>query len=173
MQPLEGRGGEPGSGKAGSAGFTLIEMAVVLAIIGIILAVAVPNMRTSLDSYHVRSAAAEIATTIRYAQQESVSREMRHKIVFDSGRNSYTLYRIECVDPGDPEEIQTELESSSLPANVLLAGTTFPAGELTFGEQGRPSTAGQVTLKGGSGQSRLVVVDGTGGVRVMTPSGES
>lgn len=160
------RGPEPDSKRerpdSGRAGFTLVEIAIVMVIMGIIMAIAMPNMQRTLDSYRVKSAAAEVAVAIRYAQQESVTREVRHSVKFDTDYNNYSVERL---DGGHWET----LETSSLPLGVRLDNTTFDDNRLSFEPQGRPSGAGAVYLKGGSGQSRRVTVNEAGGVRVETP----
>lgn len=164
----DGKRERPDSGRAG---LTLVEIAIVMAVMGIIMAIAMPNMQRTLDSYRVKSAAAEVATGIRYAQQESVTREVYHSVVFGTHDYSVQTYTYEVATPPDWEALEwVRLETWSLPLGVRLAGTTFGVNHrLVFQPQGRPSGAGAVYLEGGSGQSRVVIVNNAGGVRVETP----
>src|SRR5262249_37550103 len=53
-------------------GFTFVEMAVVMAIIGLAIAVAVPAIDAGLDSREVRRATRQIAATMHYLRGEAV-----------------------------------------------------------------------------------------------------
>lgn len=50
------------------AGFTLPEMLIVLTILGIVMAIAIPNAKAGLDRVSVRSAAGDVRATLNYAR---------------------------------------------------------------------------------------------------------
>lgn len=51
-----------------AAGFTLPEMLIILTILGIVMAIAIPNARAALDRVSVRSAASDVRATLNYAR---------------------------------------------------------------------------------------------------------
>lgn len=50
------------------AGFTLPEMLIILTILGIVMAIAIPGARAGLDRVSVRSAAGDVRATLNYAR---------------------------------------------------------------------------------------------------------
>ena len=76
-----------------TAGFTLIELIMVITIIGILAAAAFPRLRS--QSFNLAAISAKMATDIRYIQGLSMSRGQRFRINFTA--NSYQLTDINGV----------------------------------------------------------------------------
>jgi type IV fimbrial biogenesis protein FimT len=55
-------------------GFTLLEMVVVMAVLGILLAVAAPSLRSFMLTQEVKTATVDIHTGLLYARSEAVKR---------------------------------------------------------------------------------------------------
>lgn len=53
-------------------GFTLIEVMVVLAIMGIAMAIAVPSLRSLMDNQKMKSATFDLVTTVMQARSEAI-----------------------------------------------------------------------------------------------------
>lgn len=69
-------------------GFTLIEILIVIALIGLIMSVAVPNITLALK-VNISNTSRELATTIKAAYDESVLRGTVHRIAFDMEKQEY------------------------------------------------------------------------------------
>ncbi len=143
-----------------TAGFTLVELAVLMVVLGIMIAIAVPSVQKTIDSYRLKTAAAEMATNIRLAGQESISRELEYRIEFNIAGNRYTVFQM--VYGGD-----VEIECVEIRDQVSMTGTGFSSNQLIFGKQGRPSESGDITLTSDLGQVRRVSVDESGRVAVV------
>lgn len=63
-------------------GFTLLELMIVIAIIGILAAVTVPRYGSLKDHMNLRSAAKKCLMDIRYAQQLSIDTKDKHGVFF-------------------------------------------------------------------------------------------
>lgn len=57
-----------------SKGFTLVEMMVVIAILGILLAVVIPSFKSILHNQRVKSASFELFTSLTLARSEAIKR---------------------------------------------------------------------------------------------------
>jgi prepilin-type N-terminal cleavage/methylation domain-containing protein len=104
-------------------GYTLAEMLVVVVIVGLALAVAVPAMGTFFKAYRVRSASDQIVGHLRAARQIAVSQRLPVTFTIDATGNTYSFtYTI----PGQ----SATTESFELPNEVTV--TNNPSGALTY-----------------------------------------
>lgn len=99
--------------------FTLVELLVVLAIIGVTAAIVVPNLRGSFGGMRVREAALTLSQTIRLAQVLAVDRQRTVRLHIESDR-----YRMElATDPASEQFAPAPGEMGvpvTLPENVLF-----------------------------------------------------
>jgi len=72
-------------------GFTLIEVLLVMLIVGLITAVAVPSMREMFSDVGIESAARDIATTLRYAHERAILDGKRYRMRLDLDADTYWL----------------------------------------------------------------------------------
>ncbi len=68
------------AGKAGMAGFTLIELMVTITLLSILIGLAVPSFRTWIGNAKVRTVADGLQTGVRLAQSEAV--RLNRQVVF-------------------------------------------------------------------------------------------
>ena len=74
--------------KGPRAGFTLLETVVVLMIIGLASALALPMIEGGFEAREVRRAARQIASTMHYCRGEAVSLGAPQEMVIDTYRNT-------------------------------------------------------------------------------------
>ena len=75
-----------------SPGFTVIELIVVLALVTICLAIAMPDIATFSSGYKLKAAAREVATDLQLTRSLAVKENKTFQVVF--GTNSYQVIRL-------------------------------------------------------------------------------
>jgi len=156
---------------ARSAGFTLTELMLGVAILGILVALGMPSFQKMIRNAEIRSAAESVANGIQRARAEAVSRNARVQFVLGSG-TSWTVQVVGAAPP--PIDSRPSAESLNASLTVLpVAATT-----ITFNQLGQivnpnpdaspPLTQATFTATGGT--QTLWVMIGTGGnARVCDP----
>jgi prepilin-type N-terminal cleavage/methylation domain-containing protein len=96
---------------ANNGGFTLLELLIAIAIVGVALTVSVPSINRYLESQRLRSISSEMLGDLQFARTEAVARGKPVGIKFDyAGDGSRTCYTVaaytgtDCVftGAGDP-----------------------------------------------------------------------
>ena len=65
-------------------GFSLIEIAVVLVLLSLCIALVAPNLSRFSASVELKSAAKKIAAILRYCRSEAINKGKIYQVVFDS-----------------------------------------------------------------------------------------
>ena len=76
-------------------GFTLIETVVVMAIIGIVSAIAIPQMGTLMDRYRLNGAARLIWADLQNARMTAIKENRSIRAEFDFLAHTYSFFRVE------------------------------------------------------------------------------
>ncbi len=148
-------------------GFTMVELAVVMVIVGVLAAAAIPAM-TGLGSTRARVAARQLARDITFARERAITTGSVVWVSLDVPGNAYTILEEQLGSPGrggaaaltDPatgRSFAQPLNSGEF-AGVVITGVSLGAGhEVGFDWRGRPrdsalaslSSAGTITLSEG------------------------
>jgi general secretion pathway protein H len=142
-----------------AAGFTLIELVVVLVIAGLLLALAPPLVSKAFPAVELRDAARRVAAGLRVARSRAVSRSEEAVWALDLQRRRFTV-----TGRDRTYSLPEKLTISLFTAQSELHGEG--SGAIRFYPDGS-STGGRVTLARGE-RSYLVDVDWlTGRVSIL------
>jgi prepilin-type N-terminal cleavage/methylation domain-containing protein len=73
-------------------GFTLIEVLVVVAMMGILMLVSYPNIKNSLETRGLENEAREILSTLQQAKFQTVKLKLNHRVNFSNSLGYWVYY---------------------------------------------------------------------------------
>jgi prepilin-type N-terminal cleavage/methylation domain-containing protein len=157
-----------------NSGFTLVELLIVIALIGVVAAIGVPNFSTWLPNYRLKAATQDLYSNFQKAKLAAVKRNENTVVRFPS--SGYTIF----VDGDNDftqdagEDVIAQVSWSNYP-DVSVGLNTFdnssgsPA--IAFRSDGIPTVssglaAGKATLNNANGRAMEVSVSQAGGIRI-------
>ncbi|WP_397451331.1 GspH/FimT family pseudopilin [Pseudomonas sp. NA-150] len=149
-----------------SAGFSLIELMIVVAIVAIFAAIAAPNFASILHKSSVNSAANELYDLLQYSRSEAVTRGKRVIITAPAGNVASWNGDITVSIVGST--VLRDIGAGGLRNGVAVAATV---GSITFSPTGNASAAAcfQVSYASDANvPTQFIAVQGSG--RVTSPS---
>ncbi|HEX8324427.1 MAG TPA: hypothetical protein VF595_11000 [Tepidisphaeraceae bacterium] len=146
-----------------STAFSLVELVTMLAILGVLSAIALPRYASSLALYRAQAAAARIAADLDLARSQGRISSVGQSVVFNVATNSYGLPGVAGLT-GQPTPYTVTLSAD--PYSATLVSTTFTAGMLTFDRYGQASAGGTIVVRSGV-YTKSITVDANTGQAAM------
>lgn len=106
----------------GADGFSLVETALTVAVIGLLAAIAFPTLRGMLPRVRLGNNASVLVNEIALARRQAIAQSLDYSIEFDTDAESYTLWK-GAVGSG------TRLGTNVLAGSDIVSLTGFAAAE--------------------------------------------
>jgi len=148
------------------SGFTMLEMMIIVVIIGVLAAIAVPSFSTIMPKLEARAQARATLNFIRQARSRAISEGVQYGVYVDSGNRRYVLFK-DTVNPalmtynvGDSIVVGPQI----IDPDVLLSSSTFANNTVIFQQTGRASQSGSFVFDkaGGGARYEISVIGATG-----------
>jgi prepilin-type N-terminal cleavage/methylation domain-containing protein len=142
-----------------TAGFTLIEALVVMALISVLAGMTAPAVSAGMERYEVISASQQVAGTIRSARYQAVGKNMILKVLFDFPEAG----QFQIVDADDNGIGSVQYLDDDIQFGDFTDLEFSTSGRLTSGV-----AASIVVTNGNDDHNRTVVVSKNGRVELHT-----
>lgn len=153
------------------AGFSLMELMVVIAILAILAAIAIPNFFGRMPVKRLESAVGDVQAALQRARLAAIKENTCVVIEFSSTSDNYRIY----VDngganPGNAcnktqDAAEPTIKDGEFPAGVDLVSAT-PQSSIRFDSRGFPDNSAIISLKNASGPPWTVELNITGSSRI-------
>ena len=145
-----------------SAGFTLLELMLVVAIGMVIAGIALPNLLTMNRTYRLASASSTVASKVHQARANALKRNRPSWVLVDGAAGT-----VQVQSTGAGGVTVNVGGADPIPQGVIF-GTGAAQATLTFDSMGRPLNPPQsIQLRiTGSGLTRTITVTSTGRVTI-------
>jgi len=141
------------------AGFTLIELMIVIAVMAILAAIAAPNFQTYMTQRRLNGAARQVMTDLMAARMKAVSLNQRVKVSFGSNHT----YQIWNDADGNGTVADNEGDDIERDIHPDYHDVTFSASANPVFQTRGTATYSKVTLTSSSGPKKYVKVAFTTG----------
>jgi|SRR5581483_6447602 len=147
--------------------FSLIELMLVIAILAVVSAIALPRYSNSLQIYRANLAAKRVAADLQMAQFRARSLSTTRTITFTASSNSYQI-------AGEADLISSSatytVQLADLPYRATIRSVQFGTNgvsSISFNGYGMPNSAGSLTLSSGNVTKTITVAAQTGAISIQ------
>ena len=135
-------------------GFTLVEILVTIALIGIISAIAIPDWGTVLLTFRLKGGARQVQADLDWAKWRAIHENGNYELIFSDPNDNYMIRRT---------DLSGDTKTKDLPVGITVQNIT-----IEYTVIGK-STGGTVKLCNTKGEGRNLEVNTRGRIRLCKP----
>lgn len=149
-----------------SGGFTMLELMIIVVIIGLVAAMAVPTFYKGMPKLKARTEARNVLNLVRLARSKAISEGTQYGVYINTANKQYLLFK-DTLNPTSKTYEIGDLVSSgpiNIERDVLISALNFTNGSVVFLPTGEASQSGSVTfnISGGGAPYSVSVLASTG-----------
>lgn len=148
-------------------GFSLVELMIVIAIVGILAAVMTPSFLSWRDRSKVRGDATELRAVFESAKLRAIKHNCNAVVAFPD-TTSYQAF-VDTNNSGVRDAGEDMITTRTLAPGVTITTNTFVGNDMAFNPRGMangPNSTGRVIMTSPGGENYEVVVSSFGRVRI-------
>jgi prepilin-type N-terminal cleavage/methylation domain-containing protein len=154
------------------SGFTLMELMVVIAIISILAALAIPNLIKWRPKRQLSAAAKEVLSVMQYARSRALKDNVSVGLLFIKANETYMVFLDNGAGAnagnGTQDGDEPTVKSGRMPPGIDLKNTTIGGDKVLFDSRGLLNNAGgTVNLENSLNTTKGIRVIRTGNSRIL------
>ena len=154
------------------SGFTLIEVMVVIGVIAILAALAVPNFNRWMPKRRLSAASQDILSAMQYTRSRALRDNASVGLLFDDVNDTYSVFVDNGAGANAGNAIQDgdepTIRSGQMPTGIDLVDTTLTDDEVFFDSRGLLNNAGGiVNLRNTLNKTKAIEIIRTGNSRIL------
>jgi prepilin-type N-terminal cleavage/methylation domain-containing protein len=162
----------------GKSGFTMMELMIAIAIIGILAAIGIPAFTVWLPNYRLKVATGDVYSALQFAKSTAIKENADVVIWFNTANNSYRAY-LDNGEGGGTASNRTQdgsektIRNGTMEAGIDMYDTLFSSwsNQTVFDGRGLASGGwGYVSLKNNENKYKRVTVWTTGHLKIQNSS---
>ena len=140
-------------------GFTLLNLILTLAIMGILATIALPTIRRYQPSLQLKAAGRNFIADIRYAQELTVSEQSAYYVAVNASSSTYYIAK--------QSEPESPIKTVDIKEGIFINESSgFTDNKIIFNSYGSVSQPGTITLINSQNQTLTITIKPSGYVRL-------
>jgi len=154
-------------------GFTLTELMITVAIIGIVASLAVPSFQDMIERNRLKEAVEGLKSDLMWMRTETIKRSCNLQVTFTPATWNYTIFRTDgtCGCPAGADCTDKVIAGSQFTGITMTSPVTLGNGALFDFRRGTVGNAGNVQFNSTNYQVKVVVAP-IGRIRICNNAGQ-